>query len=76
MGGRINLKGTLASRFYLGDVYDCQVSMNGMRLRVITGASDFEDAEDIQPGSEVNLAIREFLVFEDDGSDEQLRIVT
>ena len=71
--GRINLKGTLVNRFYLGDVYDCKVDMNGLRLRVITNASDFEE---VQIGSEVNLSIREFMVFEDDGSEEQLKIIT
>ena len=73
---RVNLKGTLLSRFYLGDVYDCRVDMNGLRLRVITGASDFEDIKGIKTGSEVNMSIREFLVFDDDGSEEQLKIIT
>ena len=64
---------TLLSRFYLGDVFDCRVDLNGTTLRVITNAWDFEN---VSPGEQVYLSIRDFLVFPSEGSDEQLRIVT
>ena len=64
---------TLLSRFYLGDVYDCRVDLNGYKLRVITNPWDMED---VKPGDQVYLTLRDFLVFPSEGSEEQLRIVT
>ena len=64
---------TLLSRFYLGDVYDCRVDLNGHKLRVITNPWDMEA---VKPGEQVYLTLRDFLVFPSEGSEEQLRIIT
>ena len=71
--GRPCLTCKLLSRFYLGDVYDCRVDMNGSTLRVITNTWDFED---VRPGEQVYLSVRDFHVFPGGDGDEQLRIVT
>lgn len=64
-----NLKGTVKSHYYLGDVNDCRIDIGGGKeLRVIT--NPFESG-DVSKGKEVSLAIRKSLVYKKEsfGSD-------
>ena len=68
------LKGKLTTCFYLGDVYDCRVDLgHGNLLRVITDAATFEE---VKVGDEVALHIREYLLFENTDTADQLKIMT
>ena len=67
------LKGRITTCFYMGDVYDCRIDIGGAVLRVITDAFTFEQ---VKVGEEVYLAIREYILFDEADTDEQLKIVT
>ena len=68
------LKGKLTTCFYLGDVYDCRVDLgHGNLLRVITDAATFEE---VKVGDEVALHIREYLLFDETNTADQLKIMT
>ena len=68
------LKGRLTTCFYLGDVYDCRVDLGGgVLLRVITDAATFEQ---VHVGDEVALHIREYILFDQSDTEDQLKIVT
>jgi iron(III) transport system ATP-binding protein len=62
-GGR--LAGKLVSQFYLGDVNDCRVDINGETIRIITDSLSYDN---MREGQEVSIALREMTVFQDDGS--------
>lgn len=68
-----SLRGKLQSKFYLGDVNDCRVDLNGEILRVIAPPDTYDR---INENDEVFLDVKEFIVFEDDGKDDHTRIVT
>ena len=69
-----DLKGTLESQYYLGDVNDCRVLVEGVKLRVIAPAETYAA---MTPGDTVYLTFRDEIVFDDDGAlDELLKIVT
>jgi iron(III) transport system ATP-binding protein len=55
----------LLSQFYLGDVNDCRVDINGEIVRVITDSFSYDD---LREGQNVSLSLREFIVYRDDGS--------
>jgi iron(III) transport system ATP-binding protein len=63
--GESRLEGRLISQFYLGDVNDCRVDINGETLRVIADSFSYDD---LREGQNVSLALREFIVYQDDGS--------
>ncbi|MDR1637323.1 MAG: ABC transporter ATP-binding protein [Treponema sp.] len=63
--GEGRLEGRLASQFYLGDVNDCRVDINGEIVRVITDSFSYDD---LKEGQKVSLSLREFIVYQDDGS--------
>jgi iron(III) transport system ATP-binding protein len=63
--GESRLEGRLSSQFYLGDVNDCRVSINGETVRVIAGSFSYDD---LREGQDVSLLLREFIVYQDDGS--------
>ena len=68
------LSGTLETQYYLGDVDDCRVRIGDTLLRVITDGYAYKT---LREGTDVRLTVREFIVFEDDGSlEEMLRIKT
>ena len=68
------LEGILETQYYLGDVDDCRVRIGEALVRVITSGYDYKQ---LQNGQNVRLAVRDFMVFEDDGSlDEMLEIRT
>ena len=68
------LQGKLEIQYYLGDVDDCRVRIGDALVRVI--ASGYEYYK-LQEGQEVNLGIRDFMVFDDDGMlDQMLTIQT
>lgn len=68
-----DLRGRIASTFYLGDVNDCRVDLGGVEMRVIAEPKTFDT---IELGQEVELRIDEFSVFQDDGSEDHTKIVT
>ena len=63
------LCGTLESHYYLGDVDDCRVRVGDALVRVITNGREYKSR---QLGQPVRLAIRDMMVFEDDGLLEQM----
>lgn len=68
------LKGTLEAQYYLGDVDDCRVRVGDTLVRVIASGYEYKHLKNGQP---VMLGIRDFMVFEDDGSlEQQLQIQT
>ncbi len=68
------LTGTLEKQYYLGDVDDCRVRVGDTLVRVIANGYIYRS---MKLGQQVRLGIRNFMVFEDDGSlEEQLQIQT
>ena len=68
------LEGTLEAQYYLGDVDDCRVRIGDTLVRVITSGYEYKK---LQAGQPVRLGIRDFMVFDDDGTlDELLQIQT
>ena len=68
------IRGKIERMYYLGDVNDCRVRVGNAVVRVICeGLSHRSFSE----GDDVQLKIREFIVFPDDGTaEEQLKIRT
>ena len=56
------LEGKLLSMFYLGDVNDCRVEINGEILRVIGESTSFDT---LKEGRNITVGIKEFLVYQD-----------
>ena len=68
------LEGALEAQYYLGDVDDCRVRVGETLVRVIANGYEYKKLKD---GQKVSLGIRDFMVFEDDGSlEQQLQIQT
>jgi iron(III) transport system ATP-binding protein len=67
------LEGTLTAIFYLGDVNDCRVDINGEIIRVIT---DGFSHDRLNTSSKAYINFKEILVYEDDGKDDHTQIVT
>ncbi len=68
------LEGTLEGQYYLGDVDDCRVRVGETLIRVIANGYQYKK---LKTGSPVKLAIRSFMVYEDDGTlEEMLQIQT
>lgn len=67
------LEGSLTTMFYLGDVNDCRVDINGEIIRVIADGRSYDQ---LSTPSKVYMDFREILVYEDDGKDDHTRIVT
>ena len=63
------LHGILESQYYLGDVDDCRVRVGEAVVRVITNGFQYRY---LHEGQEVRLAIRDCMVFEDDGLLEEI----
>lgn len=68
-----HLSGKIKSMFYLGDVNDCQIDINGTQLRVIADPHTYDI---LHTGEDIGLEIRDFLVYEDDGRDDHNQILT
>ena len=64
-----SLQGALERQYYLGDVDDCRVRVGNALVRVIANGYEHHSLTD---GQSVRLSIRSFMVFEDDGSLEQM----
>jgi iron(III) transport system ATP-binding protein len=60
------LEGTLLSMFYLGDINDCRIEINGEILRVIAESSSFDH---LKEGQRITAGLKEFLVYEDGTED-------
>jgi len=56
------LEGTIISMFYLGDINDCRIEINGEILRVIAESNSFDTLKENQ---KITVGIKEFLVYED-----------
>ena len=68
------LSGTLETQYYMGDVDDCRVRAGDTLVRVITDGFAYKS---LREGQQVRLSVRDFMVFDDDGSlEETLRIKT
>ena len=68
------IRGKLEKLYYLGDETDCRVRVGKALVRVIT---DGFSHREFREGDTVTLDVREFIVFQDDGStQDQLRIRT
>ena len=63
------LEGTLEAQYYLGDVDDCRVRVGETLVRVIANGYEYKK---LTNGQKVRLGVRDFMVFEDDGSLEQM----
>ena len=65
--GQGTLTGKVRTHFYLGDVDDCRVDLGGgAEIRVI---ADPYDSMNVHAGKQVDLNVRDFLVYPDDGGD-------
>jgi iron(III) transport system ATP-binding protein len=67
------LEGKLTSMFYLGDINDCRVDINGEAVRVIAESGSFDT---LKEGQKISLELREFLVYDDRGGEESTKIIT
>jgi iron(III) transport system ATP-binding protein len=67
------LRGKIAGMFYLGDINDCRVDMNGEAVRVITESGSYDA---LREGQDVSLTLKEFLVYPGTGDEDYTKIVT
>ncbi|MBQ6550255.1 MAG: ABC transporter ATP-binding protein [Lachnospiraceae bacterium] len=68
------LYGTLEAQYYMGDVDDCRVRIGETLVRVITDGYAYKS---MTAGQEVRLSVRDYIIYEDDGSlEETLEIRT
>ncbi len=63
------LSGVLESQYYLGDVDDCRVRVGDTLVRVIANGYEYKN---LAEGQQVILGVRDYMVFEDDGSLENM----
>ena len=63
------LSGVIETVYYLGDVTDCRVRIGETKVRVITGGWLHDQ---LRPGQQVRLQVRNLMVFPDDGMLEQM----
>ena len=63
------LAGTLETQYYLGDTDDCRVRVGDALVRVV---ADGDAYRQLQTGQSLRLSIRRFMVFEDDGTLENM----
>ena len=69
-----DLAGTLETQYFLGDTDDCRVRVGDTLVRVITDGHAYSR---LQEGQAVKLSVSDFIVFDDDGSlEEMLKIRT
>ena len=61
------LRGIVRNSYYLGDVNDCRIDVDGTIIRVIAAGNTYNN---FKAGEPVNLDFSEYLVFEDDGTDQ------
>ena len=61
------LHGTLKQAYYLGDVNDCRVDVDGTQVRIIAAGNTYGQ---IEPGVKIWLDFDEYIVFDDDGTDQ------
>ncbi len=54
------LEGSLHSMFYLGDINDCRIDINGETLRVVAESSSFDT---LKEGQKITVGLKEFLVY-------------
>ena len=66
------LKGVLEGQYYLGDVDDCRVRVGSTLVRVIANGYEYQN---LKTGQDVRLSIRDMMVFEDDGTLDQMLMI-
>jgi iron(III) transport system ATP-binding protein len=54
------LEGVILSMFYLGDINDCRININGEIIRVLAESGSFDT---LKEGQKIFLGIREFLAY-------------
>jgi iron(III) transport system ATP-binding protein len=54
------LEGELLSMFYLGDINDCRVDINGEIIRMVAESASFDT---LKEGQRITMGLKEFLVF-------------
>ena len=62
-------EGVLEQYYYLGDTVDCRVRVGDTLVRVIVGGYE---RRNLSAGQPVRIAVRDFMVFEDDATLEKL----
>ncbi|MDR1277389.1 MAG: ABC transporter ATP-binding protein [Treponema sp.] len=67
------LRGKITGMFYLGDINDCRVDINGETIRVIAESGSWDQ---FREGQNVSLNLKEFLVYPDTDGEDHTRIVT
>lgn len=67
------LTGNLNAMYYLGDVNDCRIDLGGEMVRAIADSHSYTD---FVGSKQVFMDLIEFIVFEDDGSEEHTKIIT
>jgi iron(III) transport system ATP-binding protein len=67
------LEGKIAGMFYLGDINDCRVDINGAAVRVIAESGSFDT---LAEGQQVSLELKEYTVYEDRGDGDETKITT
>jgi iron(III) transport system ATP-binding protein len=71
--GSAGLNGKITGMFYLGDINDCRVDINGEIIRVIAESGSYDS---LREGQDISLYLKEFLVYPDTGTEEHIKIVT
>lgn len=66
------LSGILEAQYYLGDTDDCRVRVGETMVRVITSGYEYKN---LHEGQQVRLSVRDLMVFEDDGTLEQMLLI-
>jgi len=56
------LEGKLISMFYLGDINDCRVDINGEIIRIIAESNSFDT---LKEGQKLSLGLKDFLVYKE-----------
>ncbi len=64
-----SLQGRLETQYYLGDVNDCRVRAGDALIRVIAGGWEYGE---VRIGETVRLGVRDYMVFRDDGTLEEM----
>ncbi|MDR1834919.1 MAG: ABC transporter ATP-binding protein [Fusobacteriaceae bacterium] len=67
------IAGEITSTFFLGDVTDCQVAAGKAMIRVTADSYAYDV---IRPAQKIRLAIRDFLVYRDEGNEDYGEILT
>jgi iron(III) transport system ATP-binding protein len=65
--------GKLTKYYFLGNENDCFIDINGVSVRVVVPSGEYDQ---LQPGQEVHLQLRDYIVHKDTGNDDHTKILT